>query len=59
MWNWTRTQGGPYYVEVGKNVKVDYMSRENVTVIGYTGNQNVTSVNGTNVTVANQTYTTT
>ena len=23
LWNWTKTHGGPYYVEVGKNTKID------------------------------------
>ena len=32
MWNWTQTQGGPYYVEVGKNIKIDYYTKENVNV---------------------------
>ena len=22
MWNWTKTHGGPYYVEVGKNLSI-------------------------------------
>lgn len=30
--NWTRTHGGPYYVEVGKNIEVQYHTRVNVTV---------------------------
>jgi hypothetical protein len=29
--NWTRTHGGPYYVEVGKNIEIQYHSRMNVT----------------------------
>ena len=32
MWNWTHTHGGPYYVEVGKNVSIKYSAIENVTV---------------------------
>jgi hypothetical protein len=32
MWNWTKTHGGPYYAEVGNNIKVEYMEKENVTV---------------------------
>jgi hypothetical protein len=32
MWNWTKTHGGPYYVEVGNNIKIEYMDKENVTV---------------------------
>lgn len=30
--NWTRTHGGPYYVEVGKNVEVKYHTKVNITV---------------------------
>lgn len=26
MWNWTLTHGGPYYVEVGKNISIGYLS---------------------------------
>lgn len=33
IWNWTKTHGGPYYVEVGKNIKHEYMEKENVTVV--------------------------
>lgn len=29
--NWTRTHGGPYYVEVGKNIEVQYHVKVNVT----------------------------
>lgn len=29
---WTQTNGGPYYVEVGKNIDIHYKARENVTV---------------------------
>ena len=32
MWHDNKTHGGPYYVEVGNNVKIDYMVLENVTV---------------------------
>lgn len=48
MWNWTKTHGGPYYVEVGKNVKVDYVTRENVTTVITHEAPPVTNVNGTN-----------
>lgn len=30
--NWTKTHGGPYYVEVGKNIEIKYHSKENVTI---------------------------
>ena len=32
MWNWTRTHGGPYYVEVGNNVKIEYIDKEKAMV---------------------------
>ncbi len=32
--NWTKTHGGPYYVEVGKNIEIQYHTRVNVTVKG-------------------------
>ena len=39
MWNWTKTHGGPYYVEVGKNLSIQYMETVNVSVpIQNTGN---------------------
>ena len=59
--DWTKTHGGPYYVEVGKNIKVDYWSRENITVKGQSGNYtyNVTIENATQIndTIAEQTVT--
>ncbi len=30
--NWTRTHGGPYYLEVGKNIEIQYHSRVNITI---------------------------
>ena len=44
VWNWTRTQGGPYYTEVGKNIDIQYMTTLNQSV--YEGN---TTINGTSV----------
>ena len=41
--NWTITHGGSYYAEVGKNIKIDYITTEKVVVSGYDGNRNVTS----------------
>ena len=38
---WTLTEGGPYYVEVGRNIDVKYVSRGNVTI--RTNNSNSTS----------------
>jgi len=32
MWNWTKTHGGPYYIEVGNNLKIDFLTKENATV---------------------------
>ena len=29
--NWTHTHGGPYYVEVGKNIEIEYHIKMNVT----------------------------
>lgn len=29
---WTLTDGGPYYLEVGKNIDIDYKSRVNVSI---------------------------
>ena len=29
--NWTITHGGPIYVEVGKNIEVQYTTKVNVT----------------------------
>lgn len=29
---WTQTNGGPFYVEVGRNVEVKFTSKVNVTV---------------------------
>lgn len=29
---WSTTHGGPYYVEVGKNVKIDYATKDTVVV---------------------------
>lgn len=37
---WTHSEGGPYYLEVGKNVDIPYRSRENVTI--RTNNSNAT-----------------
>jgi IPT/TIG domain len=30
--NWTKTHGGPYYAEVGKNINVEYTSTSIVNV---------------------------
>lgn len=30
--NWTLTHGGPYYLEVGKNIEIKYHSRVNITI---------------------------
>ena len=30
--NWTKTHGGPYYVEVGKNIEIKYHTKVNITV---------------------------
>ena len=30
--NWTMTHGGPFYVEVGKNIEVQYHSKVNITI---------------------------
>lgn len=30
--NWTKTHGGPYYVEVGKNIEIKFHSKENITI---------------------------
>jgi hypothetical protein len=56
MWNWTKTHGGPYYLEVGKNITVQYMNTENISIpiitpilIAANG------TNGTNVTTVNET----
>lgn len=47
--NWTMTHGGPYYVEVGKNIEIKYHTRMNVTKTKtITG---INSTNGTNTTV--------
>jgi len=32
VYNWTRTQGGPYYVEIGRNISVQYISEHNVSI---------------------------
>ena len=32
MWNWTKTHGGPYYVEVGHNLTIQYMETVNVSI---------------------------
>lgn len=32
--NWTKTHGGPYYVEVGKNIEIQYHTKVNVTIKG-------------------------
>ena len=29
--DWTHTHGGPFYVEVGKNINIDYMAKVNVS----------------------------
>lgn len=42
VWNWNRTHGGPYFVEVGKNTQIQYMTQFNQSV--YEGN---ITVNGT------------
>ena len=43
--NWTKTHGGPYYVEVGKNIEVQYHTRVNITSRIHT---NTSTTNGTN-----------
>lgn len=30
--NWTKTHGGPYYLEVGKNIEIKYHQKVNVTI---------------------------
>jgi len=30
--NWTKTHGGPYYVEVGKNIEIQYHTKANMTI---------------------------
>lgn len=47
MWNWTKTHGGPYYAEVGKNIKIDHLSKENITIKAYNGNDYVNATNNT------------
>ena len=50
---WNRTQGGPYYVEVGKNTKIDYTTREVgviSTIFNSTTNQSVQLYGEQNVT---------
>lgn len=54
--NWTRTHGGPYYVEVGKNIEVQYHAKVNVTKKLSTG-ATVNSTNSTNSSIAVTTYT--
>lgn len=42
--NWTLTHGGQYYAEVGKNIKIDYITTEKIRITGgYDGNNNVTT----------------
>lgn len=48
MWNWNITHGGPYYVEVGKNISIKYLATENVSVI--VSNPYNNASNDTNVT---------
>lgn len=46
--NWTKTHGGPYYVEVGKNIEIQYHTRANVTVKAKPSTTNATNTtNGT------------
>ena len=46
--NWTRTHGGPFYAEVGKNIEVQYHVKVNVTkkstTAGVGNNTNATAV---------------
>ena len=39
--NWTKTHGGPYYVEVGKNIHVEYVHHYNTTFLVKVGNDTV------------------
>jgi len=32
LFNWTKTNGGPHYMDVGKNIEVEYETKENVTI---------------------------
>lgn len=50
--NWTKTHGGPYYVEVGKNIEIQYHTKANITI-----KTTVKPTNGTNSTT-NSTNTT-
>jgi hypothetical protein len=53
--NWTKTHGGPYYVEVGKNIEIQYHTKANMTIKVKSPQASNTTVNGTNGTTANAT----
>lgn len=40
---WTQTNGGPFYIEVGRNQNIKYLTRTNVSV-------KINGTNGTSVT---------
>ncbi len=42
---WTKTHGGPYYVEVGNDIKIEVaQSMKGVELTGFNGNENVTVI---------------
>jgi len=50
--NWTKTHGGPYYVEVGKNIEIQYHTKANITIKTKPSN---TTNSTTNITEISQT----
>lgn len=57
--NWTMTHGGPYYVEVGKNIEIKYHTKLNVTKTKAITSSTSNTTNGTNTTSNTTTPTTT
>ena len=48
---WTKTHGGPYYVEVGNDIRIEVAeSMKGVELIGFNGNENITAISSTNLT---------
>lgn len=47
---WNRTHGGPYYVEVGNDIKLEVsQAMKGVNLSGFNGNENVTSISASDV----------
>lgn len=48
---WTKTHGGPYYVEVGNDIRIEVAaSMKGVELTGFNGNENITAISSGNLT---------